>query len=220
GARGGPRPPARYPLAMTGAHQAGNAAMAVTAVRVLGDLGYTIPRRAVARGLAVARLPARIECVGRRPLVVVDAAHNAASMQALVESLGAAIAAIRASGAPAVLLFAASNDKAVEEMLAAVRGRFDRVILTQAARSLRATPTARLAAIAASLGLPVAGAIPDARAAFDRARALAGRDGLVCVAGSFFLAGDVLDRQDGAAEGLDDPRAAAGRSAAPRAGQG
>lgn len=218
GARGGPRPPERYPLAMTGAHQADNAAMAVTAVRVLGDLGYTIPRRAVARGLAVARLPARIECVGRRPLVVVDAAHNAASMQALVESLGAAIAAIRASGAPAVLLFAASNDKAVEEMLAAVRGRFDRVILTQAARSLRATPTERLAAIAASQGLPVAGAIPDARAAFDRARALAGRDGLVCVAGSFFLAGDVLDRRDGAAEGLDDPRTAAGRSAAPRPG--
>jgi len=36
GARGGPRPPERYPLAMTGAHQADNAAMAVTAVRVLG----------------------------------------------------------------------------------------------------------------------------------------------------------------------------------------
>lgn len=194
GARGGPRPPERYPLAMTGAHQADNAAMAVTAVRLLGDLGYTIPHRAVARGLAAARLPARIECVGRRPLVVVDAAHNTASMQALVESLDATVAAIRGRGAPAVLLFAASNDKPVEAMLAAVRGRFDRVILTRATRSLRATPTDRLAAVAASLGLPVAGAIPDARAAFDRARALAGPGGMVCVAGSFFLAGDVLDR--------------------------
>lgn len=194
-ARGAAQPPERHPLAMTGAHQADNAAMAVTAVRVLRDLGYAIPDRAVRRGLAAARLPARIECVGRRPLVVVDAAHNAASMHALVGSLDAAIAAIRARGALAVLLFAASNDKRVEDMLAAVRGRFDRVILTRAARSLRGTPTERLAAIAASMRLPVAAEIPDARAAFDRACALAGPDGMVCVAGSFFLAGDVLERR-------------------------
>ena len=100
-----------------------------------------------------------------------------------------------------MLLFAASSDKRVEDMLAAVRGRFDRVILTRAARSLRATPTERLAEIAASLGLPVAGEIPDARAAFDRARALAGPGGMVCVAGSFFLAGDVLERRPGTADG-------------------
>lgn len=183
--------PAGYPLAMTGAHQADNAGMAVATVRLLRARGMRVPEEAVRRALATVRLPARIERVATGPLVVVDAAHNPASMRSLVEAIDGAIAATRRRGAPAVLVFAASADKAVEEMLAIAAGRFDRVVLTRSATSPRAAPIDRLRAACAKAGLPRPDAAEAPAAALGVARRLAGPRGMVCVAGSFFLAGEL-----------------------------
>ena len=57
-----------------------------------------------------------------------------------------------------------------------------------------------LAKAASELGLE-AEAVPGAAAALERARVLAGDDGLVLVAGSLYLIGEVL----AALEGLDAP---------------
>jgi dihydrofolate synthase/folylpolyglutamate synthase len=179
--------PVRYRLAMPGGHQAENAALAVMAARRLARQGIAVPEAAIVRGLARARLPARIEVVGRRPLVVVDAAHNVASMKTLVETLRPAVASHR----PRVLLFAASGDKQIEEMLALAAGMFDRVVVTRYATNPRAASIDRLVAACRQAGLPrpsVATAPPQALAL---ARSLAGADGLVCVAGSFFLAAEI-----------------------------
>ncbi|MFN7811124.1 MAG: bifunctional folylpolyglutamate synthase/dihydrofolate synthase [Planctomycetia bacterium] len=179
--------PVRYRLAMPGGHQAENAALAVMAARRLARQGIAVPEAAIVRGLARARLPARIEVVGRRPLVVVDAAHNVASMKTLVETLWPAVASHR----PRVLLFAASGDKQIEEMLALAAGMFDRVVVTRYATNPRAASIDRLVAACRQAGLPrpsVATAPPQALAL---ARSLAGADGLVCVAGSFFLAAEI-----------------------------
>jgi dihydrofolate synthase/folylpolyglutamate synthase len=179
--------PVRYRLAMPGGHQAENAALAVMAARRLARQGIAVPEAAIVRGLARARLPARIEVVGRRPLVVVDAAHNVASMKTLVETLRPAVASHR----PRVLLFAASGDKQIEEMLALAAGMFDRVVVTRFATNPRAASIDRLVAACRQAGLPrpsVATAPPQALAL---ARSLAGADGLVCVAGSFFLAAEI-----------------------------
>lgn len=179
--------PVRYRLAMPGGHQAENAALAVMAARRLARQGIAVPEAAIVRGLARARLPARIEVVGRRPLVVVDAAHNVASMKTLVETLRPAVASHR----PRVLLFAASGDKQIEEMLALAAGMFDRVVVTRYATNPRAATIDRLVAACRQAGLPrpsVATAPPQALAL---ARSLAGADGLVCVAGSFFLAAEI-----------------------------
>lgn len=180
-------PPVRYRLGMTGRHQAENAALAVMAVRRLRRQGIDVPEEAIARGLARARLPARIEVVSRRPLVVVDAAHNVASMETLVATLQPALAAHR----PRVLLFAASGDKQIEEMLAVVRGAFDRVVVTRYATNPRAATVERLVAACRAAGLPAPRIAPAPPQALAVARSEAGAGGLVCVAGSFFLAAEV-----------------------------
>jgi dihydrofolate synthase/folylpolyglutamate synthase len=107
--------PQRYRLGMTGRHQAENAALAVVAARQLAARGWRVTERAIASGLARTTLPARIERVATHPLTVVDAAHNVASMRALLATLAPALDRHR----PRVLVFAASADKQLEEMLPA-----------------------------------------------------------------------------------------------------
>jgi dihydrofolate synthase/folylpolyglutamate synthase len=74
-------------VGLWGEHQAANAAVAVACVEELREQGLQIDDRAVRAGLANVRWPARMEIVGRDPLVVLDCAHNVASAQALVDTL-------------------------------------------------------------------------------------------------------------------------------------
>ena len=190
-AEGGGGPEHTYPLSMAGRHQADNAALAVMTIGELRRRGFPIPEAAVRAGLAGVRLPARIERIADRPLVILDAAHNVASMASLVETLDGVLAATAARAAPRVLLFAASADKQIEEMLACCRGKFDRVVVTRYLTNPRAATTERLVAACAAAGLsgPVTAESPAA--ALAMARKLAGPRGLVCIAGSFFLATEI-----------------------------
>jgi dihydrofolate synthase/folylpolyglutamate synthase len=181
------RTPNRYLLGMPGGHQAANASLAVVAAHSLDAMGYRVPAAAIAAGLRKAVLPARIETVSRRPLVVVDAAHNVASMRALLETLARPLATMR----PRVLLFAASGDKQIEKMLALAAGHFDHVVVTRYATNPRAAPVERLVAACRKAGLPAAQVASSPREALTAAKKLAGPHGIVCVAGSFFLAAEI-----------------------------
>jgi len=187
----GSGPELAYPLSMAGRHQADNAGLAVMTVGELRRRGFRIPETAVRAGLASVHLPARIERIADRPLVILDAAHNVASMESLVETLEAPLEATAARGAPRVLLFAASADKQIEEMLACCRGRFDRVVVTRYLTNPRAATTERLVAACAAAGLPVPTTAQSPAAALATARKLAGARGMVCIAGSFFLATEI-----------------------------
>jgi dihydrofolate synthase/folylpolyglutamate synthase len=180
-------PPQVYAVGMAGRHQAANAALAAVAAWKLDTLGFAVPPRAIARGLAAVRLPARIERVAGRPLVVLDAAHNAASMESLVETLAATLDSLR----PRVLVFAASGDKQIERMLAAVRGRFDHVVLTRYVTNPRAATVERLREACARAGVSANHVAATPAEAFRLAKKLATPRGMVCVAGSFFLVSEI-----------------------------
>lgn len=175
-----------YRLGMSGRHQADNAAAVVAAAVRLEESGVRVPPQALARGLARVRLPARIERLGERPLVIVDAAHNVASMRSLLETVSPTISA----KARRVLVFAASGDKQIETMLGLAAGHVDEVILTRYVSNRRAAPPERLLAAASAAGLPAAVIEPPA-AAVREARTRATRRGAVLIAGSFFLAAEV-----------------------------
>jgi len=163
-----------YRVGMAGRHQADNAALAAVTARELDGRGLPVPERAIAAGIASVRLPARIETVSRAPLVIVDAAHNVASMEALIETL-------------------ASADKQIEKMLRPLTGMLDRVIVTRYLENPRAAPFERLRSACASAGLPRPLEAANPREALRLARSFAGRSGAVLVAGSFFLAGEICD---------------------------
>jgi dihydrofolate synthase/folylpolyglutamate synthase len=105
-------------------------------------------------------------------------------MQSLLDTL----APVLAEKSPRVLVFAASNDKQIEQMLAIARGRFDHVVLTRYATSQRGASLERLVAASRAAGLPEPRIATTPQEAVRQAKSLAGRKGLVCIAGSFFLA--------------------------------
>ena len=171
-------------LALLGRHQAANAAVALAAIAELRRQGWRIPEGAIRRGLAQVRCPARIEIVSRRPTIVIDTAHNPASARSLTETLAESFTARRR-----LLLFAATLDKQVREMLESLLPAFDHVILTRYRTNPRGVPLEELTALAATIsaaGLSSgavrtrhAGGRLAARLRTHHARASGLRDGLV-----------------------------------------
>jgi dihydrofolate synthase/folylpolyglutamate synthase len=175
-----------YRLGMAGTHQADNAALAVAAVRLLEPHGFPVDSHAIGEGLASVRLPARVELIPGRPAVVVDAAHNVASMRSLIDTI---LAAGPTSGA--VLVFSAARDKEVRAMLESARRAFDSIVLTRFTSNDRALDSTSLSKAARQAGFRSIRTVEPPVQALATARRLAGPGGLVCVAGSFFLAGEV-----------------------------
>lgn len=77
-----------YEISMPGIFQAENAALAVEAARLLGELGYPVDRQAVKAGLKKMRLPGRFETVwAKEPAIILDGAHNPGAALRLKENL-------------------------------------------------------------------------------------------------------------------------------------
>lgn len=183
-----PRPALR--LGLLGAHQAANAAVAVAALDQLRKTGMPISERAIAKGLAGVRWPARIELVGERPTVILDTAHNVPSVEALLDTLSACLPV---PGRKAVV-FAVSSDKQYADMLTLLAGYFDTFHLTRYGNNPRCVPPEVLAELLADIA-PHATRHVHATAAdaWHAARSAAAADDLVCVTGSVFLAGELCE---------------------------
>ena len=135
------------------------------------------------RALSSAELPARLETFAGRPAVLLDAAHTPESMLALEE-------VIREwkGREHVVLIFAIARDKELGAILDVLPRMATRVIFTLA-DELRGTDPTELKRRVEQLGPIEALVVEPPEAALRSARQLAGADGLVCVAGSFYLAG-------------------------------
>ncbi len=173
---------------LAGEHQARNAALAVAATDWLDAAGeLRVDRQAVTAGLASVHWPLRVEVVGQRPLVVLDAAHNDASIAALLETLRPLRVRRR------IVIFGASRDKDAAAMLRLLAGSFDEIIVTRYLGNPRAYPVEELSRLAAAAFPGPVRETPHPQSAWELARGEAAEDDLICVTGSFFLAGEVRE---------------------------
>jgi dihydrofolate synthase/folylpolyglutamate synthase len=177
---------------LLGKHQADNAALAIATSRALRAQSWRLPDQAIRSGLAKVQCPARIEIVRRNPTVIVDTAHNVASIEALCQTLRQAPQSRR------VLIFAASRDKDAAGILKRLLPEFDEIVLTRFVKNPRARAPAELREMArheaARLEPSVAPRLhesPDPETAWQLAQELAGDDSLLCITGSFFLAAEL-----------------------------
>ncbi len=168
---------------LRGAFQVANIATAVAVCDALRATGFALDAGAVARGCATVRWPGRMDWIDGDPPLLIDGAHNPAGMAAMVASARELV-----GGRRRVAIFAAMRNKDVESMAAGL-SELTREIVVTAPAVERATPPADLA----GLFDPPAEVAADVKTALDRARRLAGRDGVVVVCGSLYLAGEVLE---------------------------
>lgn len=176
-----------FELGLLGAHQAANAAVVVAAVERLRRDGFVIPEDKVSAGLRNVRWPARLEVVGRRPWIVLDCAHNTASVQAMVETLAESFP----PGRRCVIL-AVSNDKDATGMLRRLAPHFAHFILTQFQKNPRAVPATELANTLKEIAKVSTEVRATPAEALKAARQWAGPDDLIAITGSIFLAGEML----------------------------
>ncbi|NUM52142.1 MAG: bifunctional folylpolyglutamate synthase/dihydrofolate synthase [Candidatus Hydrogenedentes bacterium] len=126
------------PISLAGMHQVENAALAVALMESV-QRNLSITESAIVRGLADTQWPCRLERVLDDPPVYIDVAHNPAGIQRIVESMP-----------PCVVVFAASSDKDVGEMLREIAPLARKLILTEFEGS-RATPADKLSAAAGAI---------------------------------------------------------------------
>jgi dihydrofolate synthase/folylpolyglutamate synthase len=171
---------------LLGVFQPGNALLAAAAARELGA-----DEAAIREGLAGARWPGRFQIFRRDPLVILDGAHNPAGARALAASLRAYF-----PGRSATFVIGILADKDASGILAALRPLAARIILTAPANPRAAAPGALRALLPADARVETAESPQEALAM----AAAHEPGGIVCIAGSLSLIGDVLA---GAGDGQD-----------------
>ena len=165
-----------------GAHQGVNASVALAAVEAF--FGDPLAPDVVEEGLAAVRVPGRLEVLGRRPLLLVDGAHNAAGMAALADALAEEFAVDGASVAVVGML----SGRDPSAMLAPLAAVGISAIVACEPDSPRAMPVAAVSEAGRALGFSVYEE-PDVINALRVARGMVDADGLVVVAGSLYVVG-------------------------------
>jgi dihydrofolate synthase/folylpolyglutamate synthase len=173
-------PPAAPALA--GDHQITNAAVAVALAQAAAQaLGRTLSAEAIEIGLRAVVWPGRLELIQS---VLFDCAHNTEGAAALAAALDRTVGPRRA------LVFSAVRGKPAAEMLAILVPRFDAVFLTRSSNERSIPPEQLRGLTPPGLPSPVVTVAPAADA-MAAAQSAVGWDGMVVVAGSTFLVGDL-----------------------------
>ena len=176
-------------LGLLGRHQAENTALVLAVLDLLSAQGWQWDEQLVRKTLAGVQCRGRVEVISRDPFFVIDAAHNVASIQALLETLGEIH-----FGHPRVLIFASSVDKDLRGMLTRLIPQFDHVILTKYPGSSRAADPDQLGEIVRQMNADLAGGQitwevqSDPNIAWKDARHRLADGQAMCVTGSFFIA--------------------------------
>ncbi len=173
------------PLALVGAHQARNAALALAALDVVQG-HFPVGAAERRSGLAAVRWPGRMEYLeaqGRH--LVLDGAHNEAGLETLLTALQE-----REAGRRLVLLWGNMADKQLSAARHRLFARAAVVVLTRAETQRSIRPEELL------FSLPPAEqakcrCVEPVTAALTTALEATGPDDLLCVAGSLYLVGQV-----------------------------
>ena len=171
----------RITIPLLGAHQLQNAAAAVATLEVLG-----LPRKSIESGLAKTNWPGRLQILRRRPLLVVDGAHNRDSASKLKEALKEYFHFDHL-----ILIIGTSADKDVSGIVEELAPVADSVIVTRS-RHPRATKPEVLVGEFARVGVK-AEVAEDITRAVAKALKRAGRKDLICATGSLFLVAEVIE---------------------------
>ncbi len=178
-------------VALPGAHQKLNAAVAVAAI---GALDSSIPEDVIARALRSVAWPARFQIWDER--IVIDGAHNPAGARALVQTWREQFRDENATVVLGVL-----RDKEVAEIISILSPIAARFVLPRI-RSERAIPAAELSQLISSiiplvphsLAMSTADAISQALAQSNR----------ILITGSLHFAGEALAQLRGTSNSLED----------------
>jgi len=173
---------------LVGRHQLRNVALAIAAAEELSHRGFAITADSIEHGIRETHWPGRFQVISPvkgAPEYVLDVAHNPAGAWALRSTLSGAY-----ENRSLTFVFGAMRDKAIGEIAEILFPLAERVIATRADNPRSATSgEIREAAAHTSVAIERA---PNVPAALERARVLAGSNGVVVVTGSIYIVGEAM----------------------------
>ena len=171
----------RVPL--HGKHQAINCGLALAMLDKLKSAGYNIDNDKAAEGLNKVSLAGRMEMIWDDPRIMIDAAHNAASIKALIHAIGQNI-----PYDSMVVIFGCNSDKDVKGMLQKLQYGADKVIFTRS-NSAKAMSPEDLAEMYTEICGKMCQTAPSLGQALQLAKNAVSKEDLICITGSFYLIG-------------------------------
>jgi dihydrofolate synthase/folylpolyglutamate synthase len=176
----------RVPL--HGIHQAVNCGLALALLDKLKDCGFEIDNNKAIAGLNNVRMPGRMEMICDDPRIMIDAAHNAASIEALVQAIGQSV-----PYDSMVIIFGCNSDKDADGMLRQLQFGADKVIFTRS-NSPRAMSPEELAEKFVEISDKMFQTAINLGEALRLAKSAVGKEDLICITGSFYLIGEAKMR--------------------------
>ncbi len=199
---------------LLGSHQKENTAQALAVVELLGEHGFQVTEENIRQGLESVHWPARLEyfCLekdagdssanasdfGKKVLChpgpeqvgldryhfLIDGAHNPAGVESLARTLKDDF-----SNRDIILVWGSMSDKDSTNSLARLAPICQQIIFTKPAGERSAEAESLLKELPDAC-VPMASCKKSVKEALEKAMDLAGESGLVCVAGSLYLAGE------------------------------
>ncbi|MEW5894621.1 MAG: folylpolyglutamate synthase/dihydrofolate synthase family protein [Candidatus Omnitrophota bacterium] len=174
-----------FELVETSDYQLVNIAAAVGIVESMREYGLVVSCTDIQKGVRKFFWPARMEFISREPLVIVDGAHTAFSVERLCDTVRT-----RFEGQDLTLIFGACLGKDKRGMMEAFANHAKNVILTQACHE-RADPLGDqwIEPFLAGRGVSIYRA-SDVKEAVETGLSLTGLEGILLVTGSLFVAAE------------------------------
>jgi len=178
--------PKRFHIPLLGFHQVQNAATAYATVLEIQKSGVKIRDEDIIKGFEKVEWPGRFEIINKKPLIIIDSAHNRESSLRLRLAIDDYF-----PGVPVILVFGASEDKDIEGMLIELLPRVKSVVSTKSFHP-RALEPENIVEYALKLGKR--GYFTNSvEEAIEKALELAGSEALILVTGSIFVAAAVRE---------------------------
>lgn len=172
-------------LPLIGSHQAKNCAAAIGALEILRERGnISITDEMVREALAGVYCPARVEVIAKDPLIILDYAHTADSMQFLRKGLLENFKFHKL-----ILVLGIAQDKDLDTILKEIVPVGDSIIVTKSKNPRAAAPEDLYQRIERLCGKQ-SKITSNTEEAVMNARQTASREDLICITGSAYVAGE------------------------------
>ncbi len=178
-------------IPLEGDHQQENLCLALASLELISqkykssDSRYDFSQPSINNVLSHTNWPGRLEILCKKPLVILDGAHNLHAAKVLVRYLTQAL-----KGRRLTLVVGILEDKPYEKMLECLLPLASKLILTRA-KINRSLDTGRLKQAARRYFTGPIQEIDDVAAAATHAVETANENEVVCIAGSLYVAGEV-----------------------------
>lgn len=167
---------------LLGEHQIENAALSVLVAEQIG-----VDERHVRSGLQKAKWPGRLEIMQRKPLLVMDSAHNPPAMRILRNSLELF------KYDKLILVIGVMKDKAIGDIMKEIAPAADFIVINKPNLDRAAEPEI-IEREAKKYGKPIK-IVRNVKKSVRYAKSIAGRDDLILVTGSIYMLSEARARR-------------------------